>query len=323
MQPIIRNIAGLCSEGDPGLLLALAQGGSSDSPCSEQQVAFINLLVSLLKLSRAVVLPAGTAGATLVFAGTVAADAASMLARLAAAGDGSSDTVSLWLLLLGRCFLLAAAALQQVCGREGEGPAAAATAKFVSGGLSQLLGEVVPAVLGLFVEGSSSSSLTAWLSAAGYDTGPIVQGLEALSGCYPELVLELFVPGAVCFESGRFGRLIEALVSAGQALSMFAVPHCCNNPSCSNTVGPKEASIVSGKGCICAGCKVARYCGKPCQAAHWKVAHKPVCKMLRARSAGTCQRHEFGHLVLLSCLHGVWSVGDACAELWTHQSARC
>jgi hypothetical protein len=79
--------------------------------------------------------------------------------------------------------------------------------------------------------------------------------------------------------------VIGVLVSLGNGLSMFAVPHCCNNPSCSNTAGLTETSIVSGKGCICAGCKVARYCGKSCQAAHWKLAHKPVCRMLRALSA--------------------------------------
>jgi hypothetical protein len=83
----------------------------------------------------------------------------------------------------------------------------------------------------------------------------------------------------------RVDGLIRALASLGQALSGFAVRHCCNNPRCVNTRGLSERALVSGKGCLCAGCKVARYCGQPCQAAHWKATHKPVCKMPRARSA--------------------------------------
>jgi hypothetical protein len=65
------------------------------------------------------------------------------------------------------------------------------------------------------------------------------------------------------------------------ACSMFAVPHCCNNPGCSNLAGPSELAIVSGKSCICGGCQVARHCGKSLQKAHWK-QHKPVCEMLQA-----------------------------------------
>jgi hypothetical protein len=110
-----------------------------------------------------------------------------------------------------------------------------------------------------------------------------VQGLEAVAACYPEVAQTEGVPAAVVDE--RVGGLIKALTSVGEVLSMFAVRHCCNNPGCSNTAGLSEASIVSGKGCVCAGCKVARYCGKPCHVAHWKVAHKRVCKVLAAASA--------------------------------------
>jgi hypothetical protein len=111
---------------------------------------------------------------------------------------------------------------------------------------------------------------------------PIVRGLEALIACFPDVSQTEGVPDAVVDE--RVAGLVRVLVSLGEALSMFALPYCCNNPSCSNTAGLTEASIVSGKGCICAGCKVARYCGKACQAAHWKPTHKAVCRMLRARS---------------------------------------
>lgn len=66
--------------------------------------------------------------------------------------------------------------------------------------------------------------------------------------------------------------------SLGRALSLFPVSHCCNNPGCGNVVntsGVTEKSIVSGKGCMCSRCKVACYCGRQCQVAHWR-AHKPA-----------------------------------------------
>eukprot|EP00946_MAST-07B_sp_MAST-7B-sp1_P004986 g4986.t1 len=35
----------------------------------------------------------------------------------------------------------------------------------------------------------------------------------------------------------------------------------------------------------CGGCKVAHYCGKRCQKAHWKIVHKKTCKKLMAAKA--------------------------------------
>jgi hypothetical protein len=264
---------------DAGMLLELARVGSS-----EQQVAFFNLLVSLLKLPDS--------GCT-----TVVATTAVILLGAASCADAVSSSdgcVPLWLLLLGRCCLRWVADLQkmQEVGtdwvrvwvllhqQELDADAAdcaelATVAWCVTGPLMSL----VDCVLDYISEGSS---LHAGLSAAGYDLGPIVQGFEGLVTCCTELGQWHGMSAAELSE--RVAVVNKALLSVGNALSMFAVPHCCNNPSCSNTAGLSEASIVSGKGCICAGCKVARYCGKSCQAAHWKPAHKPVCRMLRARS---------------------------------------
>jgi hypothetical protein len=103
--------------------------------------------------------------------------------------------------------------------------------------------------------------------------GAVLQSFEALAACYPR-----------AFEaagSGNVEVLIGALEAVGRACSVFAVPYFCNNPGCSNLAGTSELSIVSGKGCICGGCQVARYCGRGCQKAHWK-QHKPVCKMLQS-----------------------------------------
>ena len=71
-------------------------------------------------------------------------------------------------------------------------------------------------------------------------------------------------------------RVFGAAVS-----SALPVPHLCNNPGCRNVSGDSEVALVSGRSCICAGCKVARYCGRSCQRACWKV-HKPVCHVLAA-----------------------------------------
>jgi hypothetical protein len=79
-------------------------------------------------------------------------------------------------------------------------------------------------------------------------------------------------------------QLTVSLQQLGLILAKFAVPYCCNNPSCRTVSGPTEQSTVGGRSCICAGCLTARYCGRGCQRLHWK-QHKPVCKELAARGA--------------------------------------
>jgi hypothetical protein len=152
-----------------------------------------------------------------------------------------------------------------------------------AGSRLQLL-ETAVSVVGSLTEGSSSSS-SAVLKASGYDMATLLSRLLryacAAAACYPDLVKAAEPGGVAAAVVGNIARLISALEAVGRACSVFAVPHCCNNPGCSNMSGATEAAMVAGKGCICSGCKVARYCGKGCQKAHWK-QHKPVCKMLGA-----------------------------------------
>jgi hypothetical protein len=269
----------------PLLLLRLARDGSS-----EQQVAFFNLLVSLLKLSRTCDLRFGVNDSA-PFQTTIATAAFILLSASGGAdgspaGGGSSDGCArLWLLVLGRCCLLLAEALQHVGSQRGSWVQVMRDVDDIRFASWFLKGH--PTQLSMFLRDLaklfsdvSSSSLSASLLAAGYSLDAIMDGFGALVTCYPELADIEGVPAAVVDE--RVGGLIKALVSLGEALSMFAVPHCCNNPGCRNLGGLSEASIVSGKGCVCAGCKVARYCGKPCHVAHWKMAHKRVCKVLAA-----------------------------------------
>jgi hypothetical protein len=129
-------------------------------------------------------------------------------------------------------------------------------------------------------QGSSSSSSAA-LAAQGYDVGTVLQSFEAVAACYPGV---LNTEGSGDVVAGNLAGLIGALKAVGRACSVFAVSVCCNNPGCINLAGAGELAIVSGKGCICGGCQVARYCGRGCQKPHWK-QHKPVCSMLQAANA--------------------------------------
>jgi hypothetical protein len=76
----------------------------------------------------------------------------------------------------------------------------------------------------------------------------------------------------------------QQVQAAGSALCSFATPCLCNNPACVNMSGLTEVGLVSGRSCVCGGCRVARYCGRACQRAMWK-QHKPVCAALAAASS--------------------------------------
>jgi hypothetical protein len=73
-----------------------------------------------------------------------------------------------------------------------------------------------------------------------------------------------------------FDSLRQQLQATGVALSSLPVPVACNSPSCLNMTGPSELALVSGRSCVCGGCKVAHYCCRDCQRQHWK-QYKPVC----------------------------------------------
>jgi hypothetical protein len=278
------------------LLLRLAQGGNA-----EQQVAFCNLLVTLLKVMdslkpdrydwhgsvagcRSVVAAYGVKmlrsvkhSSEAAAAGTAVSGAASCSidggsssggnsgvqagsSSITPSGSSSSSKASpaQWLLLLSRCCLTWADQLAQ------------------EGAKCPWLLSMAQAVTGALGEGSS---ISAELTAAGYDMGAVLQGFEAIAACYPG-VLRAAEPGDA---AGKFGQLVDALQAAGNASSVFAVPHCCNNPLCNELSGPSELSLLSGTSCICGGCRVARYCGRGCQKAHWK-QHRAVCKVLQGTS---------------------------------------
>jgi hypothetical protein len=113
------------------------------------------------------------------------------------------------------------------------------------------------------------------LSAAGYDAVSLQQQLAAFlqSLLGPREFVSLSVQQAV------------ALQAVGLALTNVAFPCACNNPSCSELAGPLELQLVNRRSCMCADCRVVRYCSRDCQRRHWK-QHKPVCRAIAARQAG-------------------------------------
>jgi hypothetical protein len=126
-----------------------------------------------------------------------------------------------------------------------------------------------------------------WL--AGIDAAATEQ-LAAASSSPQRLQLEL---GALLLAQPRTQQgltqdllaelLFRMQVVAGM-LCPISGPSFCNNPNCVNLSGPREVQLVSGRSCVCAGCRVARYCGRACQREVWKL-HKPVCKSLAAIAA--------------------------------------
>jgi hypothetical protein len=57
------------------------------------------------------------------------------------------------------------------------------------------------------------------------------------------------------------------------------------NPHCLNMGKLSEWQLVGGKGCVCDGCGVARYCSRACQVKMWAKHYKRVCMRLRAPAA--------------------------------------
>jgi hypothetical protein len=141
--------------------------------------------------------------------------------------------------------------------------------------------ELVVATTRFCVDGTvSPAAHTALTAAASGDLGQLRQQLKALSAAQQAMREGL--------SDVNLTALIERLQATGVMLCSIPVPHFCNNPACGNISGPTDVQLVSGRSCICAGCRTARYCGRGCQRQAWP-QHKLVCKAMAAAAASTCQ----------------------------------
>jgi hypothetical protein len=127
-----------------------------------------------------------------------------------------------------------------------------------------------------------ASSTQEQLLAAGYAPQALPQQLQQTVAAL-QAVHEM--AGSSQPDTSSLQEAAQQLQTAGSALCSFAVPCLCNNPSCANlSAGRTELGLVSGRSCVCGGCRVARYCGRACQRSAWK-QHKPVCAALAATAA--------------------------------------
>lgn len=223
----------------------------------------------------------GSAPAVSAGAGVPAASSASAAGGNSASGNagstcytaaaGSSEMVLPWVALRGRCCLIAAALAACMSGGEG---------------LVHRAGLLLRAAKQLTMVRNwlLCEDVAQQLSRMGYEVDSVVQVLQDVDITIVESACPGSGPWDVAAVSPALEDLAQQLQAAGHALSPFATPHCCNNPWCSNVMGPSEALLVGGQGCMCGGCLTARYCSKVCQRQHWK-AHKPVCKALAAATA--------------------------------------
>jgi hypothetical protein len=202
--------------------------------------------------------------------------------------SSSACTAALpWLVLLGRCCHACAALVQHwQISLQYDGPPTSLQhaemikcTKVLAQNLHQLQSSLADVVQWLAAAGTVQH-----LSALGYQPQDLQQQLASTAAAISALSNGL---QAVDIAGGPNAVLAilqaaqEQLQAAGRVLACFAIPHACNNPSCSNVSGPSEAKLVGGRSCICAGCRTARYCGRVCQRAAWR-QHKPVCKALAA-----------------------------------------
>jgi hypothetical protein len=147
-------------------------------------------------------------------------------------------------------------------------------------GLNEARGLNIIGILSVVQQWLQAGSTCAQLVAAGYAPRAVLEQLQEVSAAWQ--ALQDRPPDTA-------GALVAAqlLQSTGLALCSFAVPCMCNNPGCTSMAGLTELASVSGRSCICGGCRVARYCGRACQRAAWK-QHKPVCGALSvAAGCGT------------------------------------
>jgi hypothetical protein len=116
------------------------------------------------------------------------------------------------------------------------------------------------------------AGISAQLSALGLDAGALLVKVGAAKAAVDA--------GSADQPDG----VLAAIKDLGETLCSLPFSRACNYAACTNLSGASEAQLVQGRSHKCSGCHTARYCGKECQAKHWK-EHRPVCKALAKAAA--------------------------------------
>jgi hypothetical protein len=291
---------------------ALVQHFSAAPPGSPAQLQLFSMLCSLLKVGSIARLVDDTAGDSGCWAAAHLNNMLSVegMAKLRAAAALKTQAAELTfpkhltaeavggLVLAGRCCLHWAAALGQLQSRSDLGQLLmqlrqlqgdSASAWSVATGLNEWHALIAMWLDTKSLAGSVLSTCLEWLqeegkigqlTAAGYPAEAAMQQVQEVLDVLPE---PFNAPDAAAAESA-LGLLVQQLQGLGLVLNTLAVPHACNNPACTSLAAPTELATVSRRSCMCAGCRVARYCSRVCQKQHWK-QHKPVCKALAGAAA--------------------------------------
>jgi hypothetical protein len=270
----------------PLVLLALAAG-----PGSQIQRQLHSLLATMVKLggcfqnSGHLALGAAHIAAALLGGATEQQQQhVGAAAAVAAGGPGGNSSLAVITLpsavVLGCCYMQWAAvdATSTLCRRQQQEPRSSHEQQQQQAAMVSLRSlDRLLLHLSVVQQWLAASRTCDQLACAGYAPGAVQQQVEQmLATCH---ALRDNPPDTAAVLTAA-----KQLQSTGLALCSFAVPCMCNNPGCTSMAGLSELAAVSGRSCICAGCRVARYCGRACQRAAWK-QHKPVCATLSTAAA--------------------------------------
>ena len=201
-----------------------------------------------------------------------------------------------WASLLGRCLLVAGDRLAQVEVHLSDGEGGVAALRSLAGRSRELassFGELERCCKVLETELLRKLRLSGGPAAVADAEGGgelLMQQLADLAGSLKSLEGKMEGFGDVAlYDAGKVGVLTREVKEAGEKLREVGMAVCaqaplrayCNNPRCRNLTLLSEMQLVKMGSSQCSGCKVAGYCGRACQKAHWK-EHKAVCQRLQA-----------------------------------------